>query len=505
MNNKFKGLLGLAAAALLGATAFAGVADAATLRMAWAQDATGLDPHKQTAFSSLRLLELVYEPLVRLDADLQIIPAIAKSWQFSADGKELTFKLDPKAKFQNGAAVTPADVKASFERILDEKTGAANRANYLSIAGIETPDAETVVFKLSQPDAPILTAMTDTNSSIVPASEIAAGTIGTKAIGSGPFKLESWDPNSKEVLVANKDWAGGPTGVDGIEISVLPDETAILAAMRTGQVDFALLNDPLIATLVPNEPTLQLNRAPLLAYHVLQLNPARKPMNELAVRQALSCAIDRQAVLDTASLGEGKVTGPLTMPFFASDPNTLFCYTRDVEKAKKLMADAGLADGFTATVIAATGEPPTAAAEAQVLQAQLAEIGVKLDIKMMELNVYVDTWLKGDFDMAVALNGGRPDPYTMYNRYWTKNGNLQKVSNFADDTLDALLQQGRAESDRDKRKVIFAEFEKNLAEKAPWLWLYTAYGYTAQTKNMKGFVPMPTGSLTSLGKVTITP
>ena len=273
--------------------------------------------------------------------------------------------------------------------------------------------------------------------------------------------------------------------------------------MRTGQIDFALLNDPLIATLVPKEPKLQLNRAPVLAYHVLQLNPARKPMNELAVRQAISCAVDRQAVLDTASLGEGKVTGPLTMPFFASDPNTLFCYKRDVEKAKKLMADAGMTGGFTATVIAATGEPPTAAAEAQVLQAQLAEIGVKLDIKMMELNVYVDTWLKGDFDMAIALNGGRPDPYTMYNRYWTKNGNLQKVSNFADDTLDALLQKGRVETDPEKRKAIFADFDKELAEKSPWVWLYTSYGYTAQQKNVQGFVPMPTGSLASLGKVTV--
>ena len=183
-------LLGLAAAAMLGVSALGGTAEAATLRMAWAQDATGLDPHKQTAFSSLRLLELIYEPLVRLNADLEIVPGIAESWSFSEDGRTLTVKLDPKAKFQNGAAVTPADVKASFERILDQKTGAANRANYLSIASIETPDAATVVFELSQPDAPILTAMTDTNSSIVPASEIAAGTIGTKAIGSGPFELE---------------------------------------------------------------------------------------------------------------------------------------------------------------------------------------------------------------------------------------------------------------------------------------------------------------------------
>ncbi|KGE00943.1 ABC transporter substrate-binding protein [Rhizobium sp. YS-1r] len=496
---------GLALAAALGTAIVTTPASAATLRMAWSQDATGLDPHKQTAFSSIRLLELIYEPLVRFDKDLQLVPAVAASWQFSADGKELTFKLDPNAKFQDGNPVTPADVKASFERVLDEKTAAAARANFRSIASIETPDDKTVVFKLSQPDVPLLTAMASINAAIVPAAEIAAGSIGTKALGSGPFKLEKWDPNSKEMLTANKDWAGGKVAVDGIDISVLPDETAILASLRTKQIDFALLNDPLVATLVPKEANLTLNRTPVLAYHVLQLNPSRKPMNELAVRQAISCAIDRQDVLDTASVGEGKVTGPLTMPGYTTDASQLFCYKRDVEKAKKLMADAGFAEGFSATVIAANGEPATAAAEAQVIQSQLAEIGVKLDIKMMELNVYVDAWLKGDFDMAVALNGGRADPYSMYNRYWTKAGNLQKVANYIDDTLDSLMQKGREETDPAKRKAIFAEFEKHLVEVSPWVWLYTSYSYTAQQKNVQGFVPTPEGSLFGLSKVSIQP
>lgn len=498
-----KRLTGITVAAMLGLAAVSVPAQAETLRMAWAQDATGLDPHKQTAFPSLRLLELVYEPLVRLDSKLQIVPALAQSWQYSADGKTLTFMIDSDAKFQNGSAVTSADVKASFERILNEETGAVARANFLSIDGIDTPDASTVVFNLKQADAPMLTAMTDINAAVLPASEIDAGSIGTTTIGSGPFSLEKWDPNSKATLVANKDWAGGTTGVDGIDISVFPDESAILAAMRTKQIDFALMNDPLIATLVPRETGLQLNRVPVLSYHVLQLNPSRKPFTELGVRQAISCAIDRQQVLDTASLGEGKVTGPLTIPAYASDPNTLFCYSRDVEKAKKLLADAGYPDGFSATVIAATGEPPTAAAEAQVIQAQLAEIGIKLEIEMMELNVYIDHWLKADFDMAVALNGGRADPFTMYNRYWTKAGNLQKVSNYIDDTLDTLMLKGRAETDPAARKATFAEFEKHLAEMSPWIWLYNSYNYTAQQDNIKGFQPTPTGSLFSLSEVTV--
>src|SRR5690606_36694675 len=150
---------------------------------------------------------------------------------------------------------------------------------------------------------------------------------------------------------------------------------------------------------------------------------------------------------------------------------------------------------FSATVIAATGEPPVASSEAQVLQSQLAEIGVKLDIKIMELNVYVDTWLKGDFDMAVALNGGRPDPYPMYNRYFTKDGNLLKVSNFVDDTLDTLMKEGQAETDPAKRVAIFQEFERHLAEQSPWIWLSTSFNYTAQLKTVSGYEPSPTGTL----------
>lgn len=501
-NTPRKLFTGLAIATALSTAAFALPVEAATLRMAWSQDATGLDPHKQTAFPSLRLLELIYEPLVRLDADLNVVPAVAASWEFSADAKTLTFKLDPKAKFSNGAQVTPADVKASFERLLDEATSAAARSNFLSIASIDTPDAETVVFNLSTADVPILVAMATINAAVLPASEIEAGNIGTTALGSGPFKLDSWEPNSREVLSANTEWAGGAMGIDGITISVLPDETAILASLRAGQTDFALLNDPLVATMVPNEANLELNRVPGLAYNVLQLNPSRAPMDNLKVRQAMSCAIDRQAIIDAALAGEGQVTGPLTMPAFAQDPSTLFCYKQDLEMAKKLMAESGV-DGFTAKVIAATGEPPVAASEAQVLQAQLAEIGVKLEIEMMELNVYVDTWLKGDFDMAVAQNGGRPDPYPMYNRYFTKDGNLVKVSNFVDDTLDALMKQGQAETDPAKRVEIFHEFESRLAEQAPWLWLSTGYGYTAQLKTVSGFESSPTGTLFGLTKVSI--
>jgi peptide/nickel transport system substrate-binding protein len=475
-----------------------------TLIMARATDATGLDPHTQTAFASFRLLELIYEPLVNLDANLNIIPGLAESWSFSDDAKTLTMNLRHGVKFHDGSDFTSADVKATFTRILDEATGAAGRANYTSISSIDTPDDYTVVFNLSVADVPILAAMTNLNSAIVSSDVIANGADFTKtAIGTGPFKLDSWVPNDKTELSANKDWWGDGPYVDGIEIRIIPDESSIVAALRAGEIDFGQLNDPVIATLLNDDPKVILNKVPSLSYHVLQLNPSRSPMDKLEVRQAMSCAIDRQEVLDTASLGEGQVTGPITIPAYAVPLDQLFCYQKDLAKAKDLMAQAGLSDGFTLNVIASNQEPPTALAEAQNIQAQLADINIKVEIDSMELSVYVDRWLKGDFDAAVAQNGGRPDPYTMYARYWTKAGNLQVVANYIDDTLDSLMAQGRAETDPKKRYDIFAEFQKHIVDVAPWIWLYHGYDYTAQQPYVSGFVPSPSDSLYSLAQTKL--
>src|SRR5215510_13038061 len=183
------------------------------LVMARAADATGLDPQVQTAFTSLRLLELIYEPLVSLDNNLKIIPALAESWEFSDDAKTLTFHLRHGVKFSDGSDFTSADVKFSYQRILDEATGAAARANFGSIASIDTPDDFTVVFNLSDADVPILTAMTDINAAIISKNNTDPS---TNAIGTGPFILDNWTPDQKTTLHSNPDYWGGAPKIDGI-------------------------------------------------------------------------------------------------------------------------------------------------------------------------------------------------------------------------------------------------------------------------------------------------
>jgi peptide/nickel transport system substrate-binding protein len=490
-----------------------------TLVMARATDATGLDPHTQTAFASLRLLELIYEPLLTVNENLELVPVLAESWEFSPDGKQLTFHLRQGVKFHDGSDFTSADVIASYERILDEATGSATRTNLLSITSMDAPDDYTVVLNLSIPDVPLLTALATTNAAILSSDVIASGDPTTDAIGTGPFKLDSWTPDQTTKLTANADWWAGAPKVDGIEIRIIPDESTIMAALRAGEIDFAQFNDPLVATLPTDGSDIVINRAPDIAYHALQLRAfdipgpgtpvaasptaAERPLSSVLVRQAISCAIDRQEVVDTAALGEGTVTGPLTMPTYALPTDQLFCYTKDLDKAKSLMEQAGYADGFEMTIIAGSGEPPTAVAEAENIQAQLADINIDVKIEPLELSVYVDRWLAGDFDAAIALNGGRPDPYTMYARYFQKDAQFGNVAGYIDDTLDTLMKQGQVELDPAKRKEIFDQFQTHITEVSPWIWLYTGFLYTGQQSYVEGFVPNPTGSLYSLGQVSL--
>lgn len=477
--------------------------DSNTLIMARAVDATGLDPHTQTAFASLRLLELVYEPLVKTDQNLELAPALAESWTFSEDGMTLTITLREGVTFHDGSALTAEDVVATFDRILDEETASAAATNYVSIESMETPDDLTVVFSLSTPDVPILSAMASTNAVILSADVIANEDPSLVTVGTGPFMLEDWAPDEQTVLTANDAWWGEGPFVDGIEIRIIPDEASILAALRAGTIDFALLDDPLVATLLAGDDSVVLQRTPTLSYNVLQLRAAIEPLDQLAVRQAISCAVDRQQVVDTAALGEGAITGPLTMASFALPASELFCYEQDLGRARELMAEAGLEDGFTLPVIVADAEPPVATSIAQNLQSQLGEINITVEIESMELGTYVDRWLAGDFTAAVALNGGRIDPYTMYSRYWQVDARFQNTAGYIDDTLDSLMKAGQLETDPAARFEIFADFQRHLAETSPWIWLYSGFTYSAHQDYVSDWTPNASDSLYFLSDVKL--
>jgi peptide/nickel transport system substrate-binding protein len=470
-----------------------------TLVVAQNADIGGFDPHTLPGFPTVRALGLIYETLVTVDPDLKVIPGLAESWSFSDDGLSLTLNLRKGVTFHQGETLTSADVAYTLKRIQDENTKALVRSNFIDVQAVETPDEYTVVLKLAQANVSILTALADPNAAIISVSSEGKDLLDPiNANGTGPFMVASWEPNAQLVLARfEKYHEEGLPYLDKLEIRVIPEEASILASLRAGEVHFAILNDPTVASLITEGSGLTLMKTTALAYHVLQFNSGREPFTNVMIRQAISCAIDRQEVLDTASLGAGQVTGPNTIPLYRTPQDQLACYTQDVEKAKKLIADSGVTN-LEFTVIAAAQEPPTAVNEAQNIASQLSEVGITMNIETMDLDAYVKRWLDGDFDAAVALNGGRADPHLMFVRYWTSAGNLNKVAAYRDETLDKLMADGQKEVDPQKRVEIYQQLEKHLVEQAPWVWLYVGYEYRAMQDSVKGYVATPLNSIYNL-------
>lgn len=474
-----------------------------TLLVARTGDITGLDPHTATAFQTVQALELVHGTLVRLDADLNVVPGLAESWEYSEDATTLTFTLREGVTYHDGDPFTSADVVASLERIQDEATAAVGATNFAGITTVEAPDDATVVMTLAAPDAAVLAAFADTNSSMLSDEDLTAGTAATEPNGTGPFQFVNWSQGRSVELTRNDDYWDGAPALDGVEIRVIPDEASVLNALRAGEAHLGVLTDPTIVQQV-GDGGLEVLRAPALSYHSLMLNSTRGPLGEEKVRQAIACAVDRQDVIDNAALGEGEDVGPLTIPAYDQyDLSGRPCDARDVEKAKSLLDEAGHGGGITLNTIVMTGGYATAVAQAQTLQAQLAEVGITLKLETMESGAYVDRWLAADFDAAVALNGGRVDPHTMYSRYFTSDGSLNKVAAYSDPKLDALIQEGVSIADPAERQRIYAEFAETLENASPWVWLFRGYEYRVVTDEVNGFVPMPNGSLQHLADTSL--
>lgn len=472
-----------------------------TLVVGTTSDPDTLFPWKATQFQAVHLLQNVYGTLTGFDDELEVVPALAESWDVSDDGLTMTFHLRDGVTFHDGSELDAEDVVHSLESIMDEATAAVGAATLASVEGVEAVDPLTVELTLSAPDASILAGLAEVNMAILSAEDTEE-TLTTDTNGTGPFQLADRVPNEAITLEPFADYWDGAPELDALEFRVIPDETSIVSALQSGNVHLAVFDDPLVAQSAEGSGV-TVTETPQLAYHVLQLNARQAPLDDVDVRLAIQCAIDRQEVLDTAAQGAGQVIGPITSPAYASDPAARPCPERDYDQAREHLAAAGYPDGFELDLMVSQGEYATSVNEAQNIQAQLAEVGITVNLDVLEIGAYVDRWIAADFTAAVALNGGRPDPEGQYGRYFPSTGNLNEVAGYSSDTLDELFAQGKQTAEPAERKAIYDEIARELEDEAAWVWLFSSYTYTATLDGVTGFTPMPNGSLQNLRVTTL--
>jgi peptide/nickel transport system substrate-binding protein len=440
-------------------------------------EAPSLDTILEQAASRQRIDVLFYNRLVEWAPDGRLEPALAESWTTSRDGKTWTFKLRRGVKFHNGRELVADDVKFTYDRVLDPNVGSGGRGYLLAIEGIETPDKYTVLIHTKGPSASLLAGLAGNWQSIVPRDEVEKrGDLRRTAIGTGPFILQEWAPQSHLKARKNPDyWDKSKPVVDAIEIKIIPDEASIIAQLRTGNIHHAMLEDNKNYLLVKDDKRLKALRSSRLGFDVVVFNHGRKPFDDVRVRQAISLAIDRNEVLQVAASGLGQVTGPATpamKPWALPIDTFKEWYTPNLDRAKKLLAEAGHPNGFK-TTLKAIPTFPTMVAGSQVIAAQLKRIGIDVQIIQEEYGVWIKNIIKPNFnfDMTMNLTNGEPDPDSLFYRRFSSVE--RQWANGGDPEVDVLLEQGKTTIDQAKRKEIYDKAQKLMVEKALIIWTFS--------------------------------
>ena len=461
-----------------------------------------LDPQIATNFLDLQALGLVYQPLVSLNSSLQVVPDLASSWTFSSDSKSVTFTLRSGVKFDDGSTLTSADVKASLERVLNPKTGAASASNIATVASISTPTPQTVVLQLTHPDFSILYGLTTTNLAILPAKAIAAGTIATQPDGTGPFKFVSWSPGTSLTLAKNPSYWGGAPSINQIVFRTIPDEQSIASALQAGTVQMGLLTEPQVVKTLSGT-SLQVHKELDLNYRALMLQDRTGPLANVNARLAIECALSRTDILANAALGQGEVVGPVPLGPYAPSATAGPCGTQNLAQATHYLAAAGMSKGFSFTAITSDALDATSDAQAVTAQSDLAKVGIHMTIDNLGENDYIQRWLKGQFEAAFAENGANPDPYIMYGRYFGPGANLAVPSGYSSPALASLLTNADENPSASTRASLYAQISAYLVNNAVWIWLFDSYDYTVLASNVHGYTPLPNEQLSALATTTV--
>ena len=464
-----------------------------TLKLGLQADPTALDPQMQSLTAIWHTVEHIYNRLTRVLPDMSIQPELAESIDISDDGLTYTFKLKSGVTFHNGRPMVAADVKYSYERLIDPATASTSAADLASMASIEAPDDATVVITLKAPDASFL-FMTSRQSLIIIPKEVVDenGDLSQVAVGTGPFTFKEYVPNTSIKLEKNANyWVQGLPYLDGLELIIAPDDTARTTAVVTGTVDMIEYSPLRDIDSLQSDSSLKLAGDTNNNIRMLGFNLRKEPFDNLKVRQAIAKVIDRDAVLGPAVFGHGTVTSTLFAPDNWAALN-VDIPAPDIEGAKALLKEAGYENGFK-TTITSWSQYSFLNAAAVVIQEQLKQIGIDAELNLVENSTMInDVYVTFNFDIAVTGDSGFGDPNALILGNFRSDGG--GFAGYNNPEVDKLIDQGIAETDQAKRAEIYQQIQQILLEDLPWVNLFIANQYETMKSYVMGYQHVPTGS-----------
>jgi len=453
----------------------------------------GLDPHLSVSFTTLCFIETCYDTLVRYNAKMELEPSLATSWE-QPDQLTYIFHLRKGVKFHDGGDFTAEDVKFNLERLLDPQTKAPQGSFFKSIAKIETPDAYTVKITMSAPNPQFMSVIgTPWYLAILSKTALQKyGTLQQNVVGTGPFKMKQYDPGVKGVYERfDNYWEKGLPYIDGYDFIIIKDDTSRMAALRNETVDIGWVKPAELANLLSKEKHLRIETGPPVRQLCFQFTHDRFPGNNIKVRQAIASAIDRQEIIDTVLMGQGTLTAaipPAAAPYGLSvaESAKLPFYKQDLELSKKLLKEAGYPEGFEFTCKTSPHSPDYIPA-AEIIQRQLAKVGIKMKIQQSEFGQMIKDWENSDFAAQIWAEIWYPDPEGYCYAYFHSKGsdNVYKVK---DEKLDKLFDAQHAETNLQKRIAVWRDLQVYMAEYIPQILIYAMPArYEAVNKKVKNY------------------
>lgn len=454
----------------------------------------------------------IFAGLVLINDDFAAGPYLAKSWTVSDDNLTYTFNLVEGAKFHDGEPITSADIAFSLDTVKNNHP--FGKAMFGSVASVETPDANTAIFKLSKPIPGLLLSLEPLLMPIIPKHIYGDGQNVKKhprnmenVIGSGPFKVAENSPAERLILEKNEDFfIKDRPYLDRIVFSVVKDGLTRVLMMEKGDLDYVGFSGirPNDADRLEKSENLTITQDGYGAIgyiHYLEMNLREKPFSDHKVREALSHAIDTGFIAKILFGGRTQVgTGPLHTGnvFYSADVPT---YAPDLKKAAALLDEAGYPEGANGERFAFTLDIPSWARQAhgpmaEYIQVQLKKLGIKVTLRQAP---DFGTWVKriSSFDYQATMNGSfnYPDPVIGMHRHFDcdniKNVIWSNTQGYCDPKMDALLDKAAVETDFDKRKALYADVQKKAAEDIVFIYMpqdFTSTVYSNKVGNQPNTV-----------------
>jgi len=461
------------------------------LRIAANAEASTLDPSQTTDASSQQIFNNIFETLVYEDEEQNIVGKLAESYE-QVNDTTYQFHLREGVMFTNGEELKASDVVYTYTRDAESPKTASYFRDVESVTATGDYDVEIV---LSQPSAPFLAGLTFPSTAIVneKAIEEAGENTGTEPVGTGPYKLQSWDKGVNLILERNEDYWGEKPVFRTIEVVAVPEGTNRTIELESGNVDIALEIPTTDLERVRSNENLQLLEQPARATTLLGMNCSKAPLDDVRVRQAISCALDVPAMVkaikgDTVDIAYSEISS--NMKYYKEITDS---HVYDVEKAKELLKEAGYEDGFDISILC--DEKKENLDVATIAQQFLQLVGIRATINTMEFATMCSEAYAGNSELfIVGWGSGTMDPDTvLFNCFHSSNavegGN--NWARFVNEKADELLEKSRVVFDDEERGAVYGEIQDLLAEECPWINLWVRKYFVGIGGNVDSMVMDP--------------